>query len=84
MAEPPDPNKFLKLIDLDLDRRRSELKKGNSRGIFMWRVLTAIGLVFLAICVYWLLGYGTEIRDKIKQKAPVQETATGLVESGER
>lgn len=64
MGSPEDPNKFLKLIDLDLERRRNELPASSGRSIFMWRAIAAAFLVGAAVAVWWLFDFANSARDE--------------------
>jgi len=64
MESPEDPNKFLKLIDLDLERRRNELPDTQHRTIFIWRAVAAAFLVGSIVVAWWLFDFATSARDR--------------------
>jgi len=71
--QPEDPNKFLKLIEMDLERRRRELPSSNQRSIFTWRLLAIIFLMGSAMLAWWMLDVASDVRDQKEEGAPATE-----------
>ncbi len=74
-----DPHAFLKLIDLDLQRRRGELKRVNRGSLFLIRVMAVIFLAGSLVLAWWLLDFGSGVRDR-QQKKELPSEAVPLVE----
>jgi len=78
MPDPPDdPNKFLKLIEMDLERRRRELPTSNRRSIFTWRVLAILFLMGAAMLAWWMLDVARDARDRqgADSAPPIEEVS---------